>query len=306
MVNGNIDTKVKIGDLILKNPIIPASGTFGFATEFDEFFDINKLGAFVTKGLTLNPKKGNILPRIAEAEGGMLNSIGLENPGVEAFVQNIYPKIRKYDTKIIANISGNTIEEYGEIASILKGSVDAIEINVSCPNVKMGGLNFGTDISQVGIITELVKSKFEKTVIVKLTPSAGNIVEIAKSAENSGADAVSMINTFPGMLINTKTRKPILGNNIGGVSGPILKPMALKMIWDTYSKIKIPIIGMGGIGSIEDVIEFMIAGATAVSIGTMNLIQPDICSRLVDELNSYMKINNIERLSSISGSLILN
>lgn len=306
MENGNIDTKVKIGDLILKNPIIPASGTFGFATEFDEFFDINKLGAFVTKGLTLNSKKGNILPRIAETNGGMLNSIGLENPGVEEFVRNIYPKISKYDTKIIANISGNTIEEYGEIASILKGSVDAIEVNVSCPNVKMGGLNFGTDTIQVAMITELVKLKFGKTVIVKLTPSAGNIVEIAKAAENSGADAVSMINTFPGMLINTKTRKPILGNNIGGVSGPILKPMALKMIWDTYSKIKIPIIGMGGIGNIEDVIEFMIAGATAVSIGTMNLIQPDICSKLVDALDDYMQINNLKKLSSISGSLILN
>lgn len=306
MANGKIDTSITIGDLVLKNPIIPASGTFGFGTEFQEFFDISKLGAFVTKGLTLNPKKGNKLPRVAEISSGMLNSIGLENPGVEAFVKNIFPEISKYSTKIIANISGNTIEEYGEIAAILSGSVDAIEVNVSCPNVKMGGLNFGTDIKQVATITELVKLKFGKTVIVKLTPSAGNIVEIAKSAQNSGADAISMINTFPGMAVDIKTRKPILGNNTGGVSGPVLKPMALKLIWDTYSKIKIPIIGMGGISSVEDVIEFMLVGASAVSIGTMNLIQPDICDKLVDDLNKYLQENNIKKLSDITGGLILN
>lgn len=302
-MNGNLT--VKIGNMNLKNPIIPASGTFGFGKEYEDFLDINALGAFVTKGLTLKGKYGNNLPRIAETQGGMLNSIGLENPGVERFVEEIYPTIKHYDTCIIANISGNTIEEYGQIASLLKGTVDGIEINVSCPNVKMGGMHFGTDAKQVSEITSLVKKAFGETVILKLSPIA-DVRAIAEAAEKSGADAISMINTFPGLRIDTKNHRPILGNNFGGVSGPILKPMALKMVWEVYNQISIPIIGMGGIGELEDVLEFMIAGATAVSIGTMNLVQPDICQKIIAELEHYALQKELKHINQLTGTLILN
>ncbi|BEP30077.1 dihydroorotate dehydrogenase [Helicovermis profundi] len=297
-----MDLSVDLNGLKLKNPITVASGTFGFAREYSEFIDLNDLGAISVKGLTLKPRIGNDAPRVAETPMGMLNCVGLQNPGVYKFIEEELPFLKEYDTKIIANINGNTIEEYEEITEIISNTeVDSIELNISCPNVKCGGMAFGTDPLMVSEVVRKVRNKTKKHLIVKLSPNVKNITEIALAAEIAGADCISMINTISGMKIDIKTMKPLLGNISGGLSGPAVKPVAVKMIYDTYKMIKIPILGMGGISSEKDVIEFILAGAKAVAIGTANFTNPYITKEILENLKKYLQENNLTSLNSIWG-----
>lgn len=298
-----MNTSVNIAGVTLKNPIVTASGTFGNGWETGQYFDLSELGGIGVKAITLKPKAGNESPRIAEVTAGILNSVGLQNPGVEHFMTYDLPNLRRYDTKIIANISGHSIEENEEIATILDDKVDLIELNVSCPNVKNGGMAFGTDPDIVTEITKRVKAKCKVPLIVKLSPNVTNIVEIAKAAENAGADGLSLINTLLGMKIDVKSRRPILANNAGGFSGPAVKPVAIRMVWQVKKAVNIPIIGMGGIMTGEDAAEFMIAGATAVAVGTASLINPDAAKTIKDELVGFMANNNIEDINELIGSV---
>jgi dihydroorotate dehydrogenase (NAD+) catalytic subunit len=261
----NINTQVNIAGLKLKNPVIAASGSFGFGREYSEYFDLNKLGGISVKGLTLKPRPGNKPPRIAETPAGILNSVGLQNPGVDYFIKNEIPFLRKYNTAIIANVAGNSIEDYCSMAEILSDAdIDAFELNVSCPNVKEGCLLFGFSPEGVSTLTSEVRKYCKKPLIVKLSPNVRSISEIAIAAESSGADAVSLINTVLGMAIDINTKRPILANNVGGLSGPAVKPIAVRMVYETAQAVKIPIIGMGGISTGDDAVEFMLAGASAV------------------------------------------
>ena len=299
-----ISMKTTLPGLKLDNPIIPASGTFGFGYEFAEFYDINILGSFSFKGTTLNPKFGNPTPRIAESYAGMLNAIGLQNPGVKDVIKIELEKLKKvYNKKVIANIGGSTKEEYLEACKIISTSdiVGAIELNISCPNVKQGGMTFGTDAKTAYELTKAVKEVTDLPLYVKLSPNVTNIKEIAKAVEDGGADAISLINTLVGMRINLKTGKPILANTYGGFSGPAIKPVALKMVHEVYKTVSIPIIGIGGIMNAKDVIEMMMAGATAVQVGTANLIDPFACQKIIEELPRVMKELNIEKLENIIG-----
>ncbi len=303
-MNEKIDLSFRIGDLTIKNPILTASGTFGFGRVYEDFVDISKIGAIVVKGLTLNPKRGNDTPRIVETSSGMLNSVGLENPGVEHFVNIELPYLKKKNVTVIANISGNSIEAYCKMAKILDStSCDAIEMNISCPNVKQGGVAFGTDKNTVYKITNEVRKYSNKPLIVKLSPNVTDIKEIAVSAEKGGADCISLINTLIGMAVDVNTRRPVLKNNVGGLSGPAIKPVALKMVWDVSKVVNIPIIGMGGITNIKDVIEFLLVGANAVAIGTSNFINPCITVELVEELKEYLYKNDITNLKQIIGKI---
>jgi len=291
----------------MKNPVIAASGTFGFGREYSEFIDLNRIGGISVKGLTLKPRKGNPPPRIAETPGGILNSVGLQNPGVEAFVKNEIPFLRKYDTAIIANIAGNTIDDYCEMAEILSDAdIDAVELNVSCPNVKSGGVAFGNNICGITEITSSVKKHCKKPLIVKLTPNVTDIKEIAKAAEAAGADALSLINTILGMAIDIKTRRPVLANNFGGLSGPAVKPIAVRMVYETANAVKIPVIGMGGITDGNDAIEFMLAGASAVMVGTANFTNPTACVDVVKGIEKYLEDNNYSGLKDVIGKVALN
>jgi len=291
----------------MKNPVIAASGTFGFGREYSEFIDLNRIGGISVKGLTLKPRKGNPPPRIAETPGGILNSVGLQNPGVEAFVKNEIPFLRKYDTAIIANIAGNTIDDYCEMAEILSDAdIDAVELNVSCPNVKSGGVAFGKNICGITEITSSVKKHCKKPLIVKLTPNVTDIKEIAKAAEAAGADALSLINTILGMAIDIKTRRPVLANNFGGLSGPAVKPIAVRMVYETANAVKIPVIGMGGITDGNDAIEFMLAGASAVMVGTANFTNPTACVDVVKGIEKYLEDNNYSGLKDVIGKVALN
>lgn len=297
--------KVNICGVEFKNPVITSSGTFGFGTEYNKYYDISQLGGICLKGLTLKERQGNPPSRIAETASGILNSVGLQNPGVRAFCQNILPYIRKFDTNLIANISGNTIEEYCEMAEILSDSpIDMVEMNISCPNVKKGGLSFGTDPKMVTEITNEVKNHCKKPLIVKLTPNVTDITEIAKSAEAGGADALSLINTLLGMKIDINTRRPVLHNNMGGMSGPCVKPVAVRMVWQVRNAVKLPIIGMGGISDYEDAIEFMLAGADIISVGTANFVDPYTPLNIVNGLNSYVNKNNLNSIGEIVGQVI--
>ncbi len=299
--------KTSICGVEFKNPVITSSGTFGFGTEYNRYYDVSKLGGICLKGLTLKARQGNPPKRIAETLMGILNSVGLQNPGVETFCKNMLPFIRKFDTNLIANISGNTIEEYCEMVEILSdSSIDMIEMNISCPNVKKGGLNFGTDPKMVEEITSEVKKHCKKPLIVKLTPNVTDITEIAKSAESGGADALSLINTLLGMKIDINTRRPVLYNNMGGLSGPCIKPVAVRMVWQVRNACKLPIIGMGGISNWEDAVEFMMAGADIVSVGTANFIDPFAPLNIVSGLEEYVKKNNLESISEIVGTVIPN
>lgn len=296
-----------IGGLRLKNPVIAASGTFGFGREHSLFFDLNKIGGISVKGLTLKPRQGNKPPRIAETPAGMLNSIGLENPGVKAFIENEIPFLRTYSIAIIANVAGNTMEEYCEMARILSDAdIDAIELNVSCPNVKAGCVAFGNTPSGIAEITSKVRKYCRKPLIVKLTPNVANIAEIAAAAEESGADALSLINTLLGMAIDIETRRPVLANNTGGLSGPAIKPVAVRMVYETAQAVKIPIIGMGGISSGSDAVEFMLAGASAVMVGTAGLVYPDVFIGVIEGIKEYMLKNNMRRVADLTGKLELN
>jgi dihydroorotate dehydrogenase (NAD+) catalytic subunit len=300
-----LNMEVTIGSLRLKNPIMTASGTYGFGKEYSEYYDLNKLGAVVVKGLTLKPREGNKAPRIAETPAGILNSVGLQNPGVEAFLEQELPYLRKYDTAVIANIAGNTVEEYCQMAERLGSKVDAIELNISCPNVKEGGVAFGTKCDSVYNITKSVKQHCRVPLIVKLSPNVRDIVEIALAAEEAGADCLSLINTLLGMAIDINTRKPILANVVGGLSGPAVKPVAVRMVYQVAKEIKIPIIGMGGISSWQDAIEFIIAGADAVAIGTYNFVNPKAPIDILEGVLKYMEKNNHQSLSDFKGKIIL-
>ena len=299
-----MNLSVKIGNLELKNPVMGASGTFGFGREYEDFLDVNEIGAIVTKGVTPKPRAGNPGVRIAETPSGMLNCIGLENPGVDAFIYDILPKIKKYNTAVIVNISAGSVEEYAEMAWRLDiDGVDAVEVNISCPNVKEGGIVFGTDPKAATAVTHAVKTHTKKTVIVKLSPNVTDIVQMAKAVEEAGADAISMINTLTGMAIDINTRKPLLGNITGGLSGPAVKPVALRMVWQVAKAVNIPIIGMGGIASAEDALEFILAGATAVSIGTANFFNPYATVETVRGIEEYMRRHKVDDINSLIGAV---
>ena len=280
------NVSVKLPGLDLKNPIIPASGTAGFGEELANIYDLSLLGGIMIKATSVNPKRGNKTPRVAETYGGMLNSIGLENPGLDVVIKEKLPFLSKYDTCVIANICGDSIDEYVKVAYEISriDNVCALELNISCPNVHGGGIPFGADEDTVYEITKRVKEASIKPVYVKLSPNVTDIVKMAKAAERGGADGLSLINTLLGMRIDLKTGRPILANKKGGFSGPAIKPVAIRMIYDCYEAVNIPIIGMGGIQTVEDCIEFLMAGASALGIGTMNLVNPFICKELVESL----------------------
>ena len=295
---------VTIAGVEFKNPIIPASGTFGFGKEFEELFDLSLLGGISLKGLTLERREGNESPRIAETPSGILNSVGLQNPGVDAFLAEDLPSLRKYDTRLIANIAGHSKSDYVEIAKKVSDSaVDMVEMNISCPNVKEGGMAFGVKPESVYEITAAVRAVLKKPLLVKLTPNVADIRENAKAAEDAGADGISLINTLTGMAVDLRTRKPILKNVIGGLSGPAVKPVALKMVYDCYRTVKIPIVGMGGISSAEDVVEFMLCGATAVQVGTANLRDPFACVKILRDLENYLTFHGINDITTLIGKL---
>ena len=294
-----INLKIKLPGLDLKNPIMPASGTFGFGEEFEDLFDLNVLGSAMLKAATIKPKAGNLPPRVCETYGGMLNAIGLQNPGIEEIMTSKLAIWDKYDVPIIANIAGGNIDEYVEVAKIISThkNVHALELNISCPNVKHGGIAFGTEPKMVYEVTKRVKEVSSVPVYVKLSPNVSDIVKMAKAAEEAGADGLSMINTLIGMRLDLKSGKPILANKTGGFSGPAIKPVAIRMIYEVYKNVNIPIIGMGGISNAYDVLEFLYAGASAVAIGTMNLVNPYICKEIIEDLPRVLKefgFNNIK------------
>jgi dihydroorotate dehydrogenase (NAD+) catalytic subunit len=295
------DLKVKIGKLDLRNPVLTASGTFGYGPEYADFIDLARLGGIVVKGTTLEPRKGNDYPRMAETPMGMLNAVGLQNPGVEYFIKNIYPAIRNIDTRMIVNVSGSTVEDYVKCASRIAelDDIPAIELNISCPNVKQGGMAFGTSPQAAAEVVGAVRKVYGKTLIVKLSPNVTDITAIARSVEAEGADAVSLINTLLGMAIDVETRQPKLSTVTGGLSGPCVKPVALRMVWQTSRAVKIPVIGMGGISSWQDAAEFIIAGATAVEVGTANFIDPTVSVKIVDGLNEYLDRKGIEKVGDL-------
>jgi dihydroorotate dehydrogenase (NAD+) catalytic subunit len=304
---GDFDLSVDIAGMKLKNPVIAASGTFGFGREFADFLDLNRLGGISVKGLTLEPRQGNKPPRIAETPGGILNSVGLQNPGVRAFVEEEIPFLRQYNTAIIANVAGNTIEEYCEMAEILgSADIDAVELNVSCPNVKTGCVSFGNTAAGISEIVGCVRPYCKHPLIVKLTPNVTDIKEIAVAAECAGADALSLINTILGMAVDIHTRKPVLANNFGGLSGPAVKPIAVRMVYEVSTSVKIPVIGMGGIMNGDDAIEFILAGASAVMVGSANFVNPRACIHVIDGIESYMDTYKCRKIYDIIGKLELN
>jgi dihydroorotate dehydrogenase (NAD+) catalytic subunit len=302
-----VDLSVKIAGIDFENPLIMASGTYGFGKEYSDYVDLNELGGISVKGLTLKERKGNPPPRIAETPAGILNSVGLQNPGVDAFIKDDLPFLKQYKTKIIANIAGNTIEEYCEMAEILGASeIDGIELNVSCPNVKAGCLAFGTTPKGIEEITSSVKKYCKQPLIVKLTPNVSDIKSIAMAAEAAGADCISLINTILGLAIDIHKKKPILANNFGGMSGPAVKPIALRMVYEAAHAVKIPVIGMGGISSSDDAIEFLLAGASAVMVGTANFVNPLSPIEIKEGIEQYLIRYNYNSIYDIIGKLELN
>jgi dihydroorotate dehydrogenase (NAD+) catalytic subunit len=289
----------------LKAPVISASGCFGYGEEYSEFIDLNRLGAVVVKGISLKPMHGNPPPRICETPCGMLNSIGLQNVGLKVFLKEKLPFLRTFDTKVIVNILGNSLKDYEKLArSLDDAGVDAIELNVSCPNVRKGGIWFGTDRKMLGKLVSATKESLQHSVLItKLSPTVSDIGEFAQIAEDAGSDAVSLINTIPGIAIDINTRKPKIRNIIGGLSGPAIKPIALRMVYETYKRVTIPIIGMGGIMNASDALEFIIAGATAVAVGTANFINPLTTVEIIDGIGSFMKQENLTALNDLTGSL---
>lgn len=298
------DLSVKIAGIEFNNPLIAASGTFGFGREYGEFYPLEKLGGISCKGITLKCRDGNPVPRVAETPSGMLNAVGLQNPGVDAFIKNDLPWLKKQNTVVIANIAGNTPEEYCAMAEKLSDTeVDMIEMNISCPNVKSGGVQFGTSCESVGAITDAVRKHCTKPLIVKLSPNVTDIVSIAKSAEASGADAISMINTLTGMRIDINTRRPIIRNNTGGMSGPAIFPVAVRMVWQAANAVKIPIIGMGGISTWQDAVEMLIAGASALQIGTVFFSDPYAPIKINEGINRFLDENGLKSVGELTGTI---
>lgn len=295
--------QVKLGELELKNPVMTASGTFGYGLEFREFYDIQKLGGIMVTGTTLEPRQGNPPPRIVETPGGMLNSVGLENPGVDYVVQEILPQLAQLDLAVIVNISGNTVEEYELLAQRLDQipGVAGLEVNISCPNVKAGGMAFGTCPSQAATVIDKVRQITTLPVIAKLSPNVTDIVKIALAVERAGADAISLINTLLGMAIDIEEQKPVLANVVGGLSGPAIKPVALRMVWQVSQAVNLPVIGMGGITSTEDAVEFILAGASAIAVGTGNFINPYLAKEIVSGLENYCSLRGINNINDIVG-----
>jgi dihydroorotate dehydrogenase (NAD+) catalytic subunit len=294
--------RVKICGIDFKNPVIAASGTFGFGEEYSDFYDVSKLGGICSKGLTLNKKEGNDGLRISETKGGMLNSVGLQNPGVEGFIKNELPRMRKIGTNIIANVGGGSTEDYIKaIEKLNKTDVDIIELNISCPNVKVGGMGFGIKSKIAYEIVSQVRKVCSKPLMVKLSPNAEDIVDMAYKCCEAGADAISLVNTFKAMVIDIKKRKPVFDNITAGLSGPAIKPIALRMVYEVSKQINVPVIGLGGITTASDAIEFIMAGAYAVQIGTANFIKPDICLDIIDGIESFMKNEKITSINEIRG-----
>ena len=298
------DLHVNVAGVAFNNPLIAASGTFGFGREYAEFYPLSTLGGISSKGITLKARPGNPAPRIAEAPGGMLNAVGLQNPGVDHFIREDLPWLREQGTRIIANIAGNTPEDYCAMAEKLNDTdVDMIELNISCPNVKQGGVQFGTTCAGVSGITKAVRAHCKKPLMVKLSPNVTDISEMAIAAESEGADAISMINTLTGMRIDIRTRRPIIHNNTGGFSGPALLPIAVRMVWQTYQKVKIPIVGLGGISTWQDAVEMLLAGATALQIGTALFTDPYAPVKIAEGLAKFMDENGVQSVSELTGAV---
>lgn len=301
------DLNVKLGTIQLKNPVMTASGTFGYGTEYYDFFDVSRIGGIVVKGTTLRDRQGNKYPRMAETPSGMLNAVGLQNKGVNYFVNHIYPTLLDLDTSIFVNVSGSTIEEYVETSEIINelDHIPGIELNISCPNVKEGGMTFGTSCPSAAQVVKEVRRVYKKEIMVKLSPNVTSISDIALAVEAEGADSVSLINTLLGMAIDAESRKPVLSTVTGGLSGPAVKPVALRMVWQVAQAVKIPVIGMGGIMNATDAIEFLLAGASAIQIGTANFIDPTTPVKVLEGIEEYMNRHRIERVSDLIGALEL-
>lgn len=307
MSTTQLNTQVSLGrGLTLKNPVMTASGTFGYGSEYADFVDLSRLGGIVVKGTTLAPRQGNPYPRMAETPSGMLNAVGLQNKGAEYFAKHIYPEICDLDTAVVVNVSGSAVEDYVRTAEIINAlpNIPAIELNISCPNVKEGGMAFGVTCQGASAVVRAVRAVYDKTLIVKLSPNVTDITEIARAVEAEGADALSMINTLLGMAIDAERRRPILSTITGGLSGPAVKPVALRMVWQTAKAVSLPIIGMGGIASPTDAIEFLLAGASAVQVGTYNFVNPAISSELVEGIEDYMRRHNISDINALIGGLL--
>lgn len=299
------DLSVKIHKLELKNPVMTASGTYGYGKEFADFYDPSVLGGIIVKATTAESREGNAYPRMAETASGMLNAVGLQNKGIDYFIKNIYPELKKINTHVIANVSGSAIEGYVEVAEKMAGldHITAIELNISCPNVKEGGMAFGTSTTSALAVTRAVRDVYPKTLIVKLSPNVTNIVDIARAVRDGGADAVSLINTLLGMAIDAEKMKPVLSTVTGGLSGPAVKPVALRMVWQVSRAIDLPVIGIGGISNARDAIEFMLAGASAIQVGTANFINPMTCPEIIRGINDYLIRHNIQSARELTGSL---
>lgn len=299
------DLKVNIGRLSLKNPVMTASGTFGYGLEFADFIDLSRLGGIIVKGTTLKPREGNPYPRMAETPSGMINAVGLQNKGVDYFVEHIYPQIKDLDTRILVNVSGSTIDDYAETARRLASldKIPAIELNISCPNVKEGGMAFGTSCKSAASVVKAVRAVYPGTLIVKLSPNVTDITEIARAVEAEGADSVSLINTLLGMAIDAEKQRPVVSTVTGGLSGPCVKPIALRMVWQVFHAVKIPIIGLGGIMNATDAIEFLLAGARAIQVGTANFIDPQITVKIVDGIEDYLDKHGCRSVEEIIGAL---
>ena len=300
-----VDLSVEIGKLKLKNPIMTASGTFGYGEEFADFIDLNRLGGIIVKGTTLHHREGNPYPRMAETPSGMLNAVGLQNKGVDYFIEHIYPRIKDLDTRVIVNVSGSCIDDYVAVCEKLSplDKVAAVEINISCPNVTQGGMGFGTTCSGAESVTSAVRKAYDGTMIVKLTPNVTDITEIARAVEAAGADAVSLTNTFLGMAIDVEKRKPMLSTITGGLSGPCIRPIAVRMVWQVANAVQVPVVGLGGIASGRDAIEFLLAGATAVQIGTANFVDPQVTVKAIDYIEDYLKRHQITSVRELIGGM---
>ncbi len=301
------ELSIDIAGLNLKNPVLTASGTFGYGTEFCDFIDVDTLGGFVVKGTTLNPRQGNAYPRMAETPSGMLNAVGLQNGGINYFIDYIYPRLLQFKTNILVNVSGSTVEEYVACAAQINDlpHISGIELNISCPNVKEGGMAFGTSCPAAEAVVKSVRKVYQKHLMVKLSPNVTDIAEVARVVEGSGADSISLINTILAMAIHAESRKPVLSTVTGGLSGPAIKPIALRMVWQVYNAVKIPVVGMGGIMTATDAIEFFLAGSSAIQIGTANFIDPTVTQLVISGIDSYLDRHNFKSIKDIVGNLQL-